>query len=88
MKFSPVGTHAPISRAGAPSNGHLYLPHQGQNSDVNLNLVSCLSQALAQDQRLAMDQLLRKCPSLDEIQVFTYDGDTPKEKREGVFSKP
>jgi len=32
--------------------------------------------------------LLRKCPDLDGIQVFTYDGDTPKEKREGVFSEP
>jgi hypothetical protein len=47
-----------------------------------------MCQALAQDQRLAMDQLLRKCPSLEEIQVFTYDGDTPKEKREGIFSRP
>lgn len=35
-----------------------------------------------------MDQLLRKCQGLDEIQVFTYDGDTPKEKREGVYSNP
>ncbi len=88
MKIRLAGTNASISRARAPSNSHIHLSHQGRNSDIHLNLVSKSFQALAQDQRLAMDQLLRKCSGLDEIQVFTYDGDTPKEKREGVCSKP
>lgn len=87
MNFSPSGTHASISRARESSNRYLYLSHQGQNSGACLTLISYSLQALAQDQRLAMGQLLRKCPGLDEIQVFTYDGDTPKEKRGGVFSK-
>ncbi|KAG8791791.1 hypothetical protein FRC16_000283, partial [Serendipita sp. 398] len=39
------------------------------------------TKALAQDQRLALDQLVHACPGLEDIKVSTYDGDTPKEKR-------
>lgn len=42
------------------------------------------TKALAQDQRLALDQLVHACPGLEDIQVATYDGDTPKDKRRGV----
>ncbi|KAJ3762940.1 DEAD/H helicase [Lentinula raphanica] len=42
------------------------------------------TKALAQDQRTAMENLLNSCPNLEHIQVSTYDGDTPNEKRAGI----
>lgn len=42
-------------------------------------------QALAQDQRTALEQLLCACPGLQHIKVATYDGDTPQDHRR---SKP
>ncbi|KAI0831138.1 DEAD/H helicase [Trametes gibbosa] len=42
------------------------------------------TKALAQDQRTALEQLLCHCPDLGHIQVSTYDGDTPQERRAGV----
>ncbi|KAJ3835906.1 DEAD/H helicase [Lentinula raphanica] len=39
------------------------------------------TKALAQDQRTAMENLLNSCPNLEHMQVSTYDGDTPNEKR-------
>jgi DEAD/DEAH box helicase domain-containing protein len=64
-----------------------------------------MCQALAQDQRAALEQLLLCCPGLEHIkvrlsdvqswfrgcyhlnsvQVATYDGDTPKELRQGLL---
>jgi len=38
-------------------------------------------QALAQDQRVAVQNLLSSCPGLEGIQVAAYDGDTPQEDR-------
>jgi len=38
-------------------------------------------QALAQDQRTALEQLLWACHGLQHIKVATYDGDTPQEYR-------
>ena len=43
-------------------------------------------QALAQDQRLALEQLLYSCPGLEHIKVYNYDGDTPQELRAGQLS--
>ncbi|KAJ3741927.1 P-loop containing nucleoside triphosphate hydrolase protein [Lentinula detonsa] len=42
------------------------------------------TKALAQDQKSALDNLLRACPDLEHIQVSTYDGDTPVEQRAGI----
>ncbi|TFY60626.1 hypothetical protein EVJ58_g5016 [Rhodofomes roseus] len=45
---------------------------------------SVIYQALAQDQRLALEQLLYTCPGLEHIKVYNYDGDTPQELRAGI----
>lgn len=42
-------------------------------------------QALAQDQKKALEQLLYACPGLEAVRVDTYDGDTPDEQRRGRF---
>ncbi|KAJ3993850.1 DEAD/H helicase [Lentinula boryana] len=42
------------------------------------------TKALAQDQKSALENLLRACPGLEHIQVSTYDGDTPVEQRAGI----
>ncbi|KAI0736617.1 P-loop containing nucleoside triphosphate hydrolase protein [Fomitopsis betulina] len=42
------------------------------------------TKALAQDQRLALEQLLYSCPGLEHIKVYNYDGDTPQELRAGI----
>ncbi|KIJ17065.1 hypothetical protein PAXINDRAFT_111778 [Paxillus involutus ATCC 200175] len=39
------------------------------------------TKALAQDQRSALEQLLWACPGLQHVNVATYDGDTPQERR-------
>ena len=41
-------------------------------------------QALAQDQRIALEQLLWSCDGLKEVKVANYDGDTPRENRKGA----
>ncbi|KDQ19633.1 hypothetical protein BOTBODRAFT_28200 [Botryobasidium botryosum FD-172 SS1] len=42
------------------------------------------TKALAQDQKLALEQLLSRCEGLGDIRVYTYDGDTPKEDRRRI----
>ncbi|KAJ4488352.1 DEAD/H helicase [Lentinula aciculospora] len=42
------------------------------------------TKALAQDQKIALENILKTCPGLEHIQVFTYDGDTPTEQRAGI----
>ncbi|KAH7335388.1 P-loop containing nucleoside triphosphate hydrolase protein [Rhizoctonia solani] len=42
------------------------------------------TKALAQDQKGAIEQLLLRCPGLEDIKVATYDGDTPQELRSSV----
>ncbi|CUA70624.1 hypothetical protein RSOLAG22IIIB_04218 [Rhizoctonia solani] len=42
------------------------------------------TKALAQDQKGAIEQLLLRCPGLEDIKVATYDGDTPPELRSTV----
>ncbi|KAJ7197217.1 hypothetical protein GGX14DRAFT_668627 [Mycena pura] len=42
------------------------------------------TKALAQDQRAAMEQLINSCPDLEHLQIATYDGDTPQERRAGI----
>ncbi|KAF8522099.1 DEAD/H helicase [Hysterangium stoloniferum] len=42
------------------------------------------TKALAQDQRAAFEQLLQNCSGLEHIQVATYDGDTPQERRRWI----
>ncbi|KAI5983784.1 DEAD H helicase [Pisolithus albus] len=42
------------------------------------------TKALAQDQRTALEQLLWSCPGLRHINVATYDGDTPQERRAAI----
>ncbi|KAI0747965.1 P-loop containing nucleoside triphosphate hydrolase protein [Daedaleopsis nitida] len=42
------------------------------------------TKALAQDQRAALEQLIYSCPGLENVQVSTYDGDTPQELRAGI----
>ncbi|KAG5716255.1 putative ATP-dependent helicase HRQ1 [Termitomyces sp. T112] len=42
------------------------------------------TKALAQDQKAAMEQLLSTCTSLRDLEVATYDGDTPQELRSEV----
>ncbi|KAI6129159.1 P-loop containing nucleoside triphosphate hydrolase protein [Pisolithus thermaeus] len=42
------------------------------------------TKALAQDQRTALEQLLWSCPGLRHINVATYDGDTPQERRTAI----
>ncbi|KAJ4480369.1 P-loop containing nucleoside triphosphate hydrolase protein [Lentinula edodes] len=42
------------------------------------------TKALAQDQKTALENLLGTCPGLEDIQVSTYDGDTPTEHRAGI----
>lgn len=41
-------------------------------------------QALAQDQRAALEQLLWACEGLQHIKVANYDGDTPMDHRAGI----
>ncbi|EJD05721.1 DEAD/H helicase [Fomitiporia mediterranea MF3/22] len=41
------------------------------------------TKALAQDQRVALEQLLWSCEGLEHVKVANYDGDTPMEQREG-----
>ncbi|KAI0030364.1 DEAD/H helicase [Vararia minispora EC-137] len=42
------------------------------------------TKALAQDQKLAFEQLLGSTSGLEDVQVATYDGDTPQEERRGI----
>ncbi|KAI0928397.1 hypothetical protein AcW1_005652 [Taiwanofungus camphoratus] len=42
------------------------------------------TKALAQDQKIALEQLLFSCPGLEQTKGFTYDGDTPLEQRAGI----
>ncbi|KAL1746966.1 P-loop containing nucleoside triphosphate hydrolase protein [Schizophyllum fasciatum] len=42
------------------------------------------TKALAQDQKAALQQLLSSCAGLDNVQVDTYDGDTPQEHRKAI----
>ncbi|KLO10412.1 DEAD/H helicase [Schizopora paradoxa] len=42
------------------------------------------TKALAQDQRIALEQLLWSCEGLTDIQVANYDGDTSKDARLGI----
>ncbi|EMD38568.1 hypothetical protein CERSUDRAFT_82843 [Gelatoporia subvermispora B] len=42
------------------------------------------TKALAQDQRIALEQLLYSCPGLEHIKVYNYDGDTAQELRAGI----
>ncbi|OCH95579.1 P-loop containing nucleoside triphosphate hydrolase protein [Obba rivulosa] len=42
------------------------------------------TKALAQDQRIALEQLLYYCPGLEHTKVYNYDGDTPQELRAGI----
>ncbi|KAI6151016.1 hypothetical protein BKA82DRAFT_4122865 [Pisolithus tinctorius] len=42
------------------------------------------TKALAQDQRTALEQLLWSCPELRHVNVATYDGDTPQERRAAI----
>ncbi|KAJ8078462.1 ATP-dependent 3'-5' DNA helicase [Marasmius tenuissimus] len=42
------------------------------------------TKALAQDQKASLERLLSACPGLEHIEVATYDGDTPTEKRRGI----
>ncbi|KAF5391897.1 hypothetical protein D9757_001704 [Collybiopsis confluens] len=42
------------------------------------------TKALAQDQKTALENILLACPGLEQIQVSTYDGDTPSELRAGI----
>ncbi|KAH8108129.1 P-loop containing nucleoside triphosphate hydrolase protein [Cristinia sonorae] len=42
------------------------------------------TKALAQDQKGALEQLLASCPSMENVVVATYDGDTPQEDRRGI----
>ncbi|KAF8677689.1 DNA replication factor CDT1 like [Rhizoctonia solani] len=42
------------------------------------------TKALAQDQKGAIEQLLLRCPGLEDIKVATYDGDTPQALRNTV----
>ncbi|KAK1232495.1 ATP-dependent 3'-5' DNA helicase [Marasmius sp. AFHP31] len=43
-----------------------------------------VAKALAQDQKASLERLLSACPGLEHIEVATYDGDTPIEKRRGI----
>ncbi|KAG1730617.1 DEAD H helicase [Suillus lakei] len=45
---------------------------------------SVIYQALAQDQRTALEQLLWACPGLQHIKVATYDGDTLQDHRRAI----
>ncbi|KAI5835646.1 P-loop containing nucleoside triphosphate hydrolase protein [Schizophyllum commune Tattone D] len=42
------------------------------------------TKALAQDQKAALQQLLGSCAGLEHIQVDTYDGDTPQDRRRQI----
>ncbi|KAF9792472.1 P-loop containing nucleoside triphosphate hydrolase protein [Thelephora terrestris] len=42
------------------------------------------TKALAQDQRVAVQNLLSNCSGLDTTQVASYDGDTPQEERRQI----
>jgi len=42
------------------------------------------TKALAQDQKLALQQLIAAVPSLSHLKVETFDGDTPKDARRDV----
>lgn len=43
-----------------------------------------IKQALAQDQKASLEKMIQNCPGLEQIQVSTYDGDTPQEMRPGI----
>ncbi|KZS99153.1 P-loop containing nucleoside triphosphate hydrolase protein [Sistotremastrum niveocremeum HHB9708] len=42
------------------------------------------TKALAQDQKVAFQQLASACVGLEDLQVHTYDGDTPQDQRAGI----
>ncbi|KAG8875050.1 hypothetical protein FRB97_005471 [Tulasnella sp. 331] len=42
------------------------------------------TKALAQDQKTALEQLLCRVPGLEDVQVATYDGDTPMSDRADI----
>lgn len=42
------------------------------------------TKALAQDQKAALENLLRCCSGLEHVNVATYDGDTPTELRKNI----
>jgi DEAD/DEAH box helicase domain-containing protein len=42
------------------------------------------TKALAQDQKTALDKMLKLCPGLEHVTVATYDGDTSLEERQDI----
>ncbi|ORY97959.1 P-loop containing nucleoside triphosphate hydrolase protein [Syncephalastrum racemosum] len=42
------------------------------------------TKALAQDQMRALQELMRSCPSLNDTQISTFDGDTPSDQRAAI----
>ena len=82
-----VGSPVETVGRGFQRNCYLCIPNQGELEKEYLCCLGELSalQALAQDQKTALEQMLWSCPGLRHIRVATYDGDTPRERRAGQF---
>ena len=84
-----TGAFNAVPGSGPSIHSDLCISHQGTYQIFYELIKSILTveKALAQDQRLALEQLLYSCQGLEHIQVSTYDGDTLQELRSGAFRK-
>ncbi|KAJ3572806.1 hypothetical protein NP233_g2842 [Leucocoprinus birnbaumii] len=79
--------HVVVSTSTASGKSLIYqvpiLKYLADNPDAK---AICIypTKALAQDQKAALLKLIHSCPSLEHVQVSTYDGDTPQESRAGI----
>lgn len=78
-----AGPTSAVPGSGSALNGDLHISHEGDFEAQPPGWDLTEAQALAQDQRAALEQLLCNCAGLEHIQVSTYDGDTPQELRRG-----
>ncbi|EEB07119.1 RecQ type DNA helicase Hrq1 [Schizosaccharomyces japonicus yFS275] len=61
--------------------------HDLQNDPETTALIVFPTKALAQDQKRSLQEVLSYMPSLSFVQVETFDGDTPIERRENIIEK-
>ncbi|KAF9452846.1 DEAD/H helicase [Macrolepiota fuliginosa MF-IS2] len=78
------GKHVVVSTSTASGKSLIYqVPIlKSLEEDPNATTI-CIypTKALAQDQKTSLEKMIRNCPGLEDVQVSTYDGDTPQEMR-------
>lgn len=62
------------------------LPRCASRTSTHPTLLHFRKQALAQDQKASLEQLIFSCPGLSHLRVATYDGDTPQDARTSVYN--